>query len=141
MLKDQASSYSVSEGPVRTLGTTTAVVARSVDGVVKNSDGTALEGVFVSGLGAPADPADMYREVHAIVITDDQGRFMIDGLWPDKKYKINFQPSSTSMGQSYNGHAFWVNRLTSTAPPADVQVKLCDSKQTSCTESPGNYNN
>lgn len=131
MLKSKATGYPISENQTTQLGTTTALAGAKVTGIVRNSSGTALDGVFVTAYGAPASSTDSYREVHALIATDANGRYALDGLWPGKKYKFRFQTLS-SLGSAYKVHEFWVNNTQ----PADYPVKLCGTTQTGCVSSP-----
>ena len=80
----------------------------TITGLV-TQDGNPISGIKVKLLKTPEGKPN---QLHAIVTTDDQGRYTIPGMHPGERYRLEIQPEGNWMVRNWQYQSPYVNAVT-----------------------------
>lgn len=116
-LKFKASTVKVSGTGTTTVEDVRIGPGQQVTGTVKRADGSqaGLAKAVVTLTAAPQDPKDTRREVRAVAITDENGKYSFTGLFPGK-YRVDVVKSG------YGSFSVWVDHIEKNPI---IDLRLC----------------
>jgi len=124
MLRDTGRKYWVEENKTEALPPTTGMGGVVVRGTTRDAGGGPVSQATVTAIGAPANGANLYREVHDIAMTGADGTFELRGLWPGKKYKFYVTATAPGLTGKTIASTLWVDHVSASDPGTSYEPVL-----------------